>query len=129
MSKGTACGQRNAIGMQCIPQSTKVHGGLVYSFERKNSELSPWTWCKFHAFWEESNLKKVQRVQGHNQPANPSQAIKQHSILCKQHMEPRVMELYLTGEGSSHGSKRRATQQPPTDTFMHSLKQSMASTS
>eukprot|EP00983_Pelagomonas_calceolata_P000933 33348-Pelagomonas_calceolata.AAC.1 len=43
-------------------------------------------------------------------------------------MEPELMELDLTGKGSSHGSKCRATWQPLTDTFMPSLKQSMTFT-
>eukprot|EP00983_Pelagomonas_calceolata_P085872 1156645-Pelagomonas_calceolata.AAC.5 len=37
--------------------------------------------------------------------------------------EPEVVELDLTREGSSHGSKRRATQQPLTNTSMLLSKQ------
>eukprot|EP00983_Pelagomonas_calceolata_P058943 1145703-Pelagomonas_calceolata.AAC.2 len=38
-------------------------------------------------------------------------------------MEPEVVELDLTGEGTSHGSERRATQQPLKSTFMLLSKQ------
>eukprot|EP00983_Pelagomonas_calceolata_P023001 724207-Pelagomonas_calceolata.AAC.3 len=51
------------------------------------------------------------------------QAINQHYISCKRLMEPEMVGLYLTGKGYSHGSKRRATQQPLTNTFMPLSKQ------
>eukprot|EP00983_Pelagomonas_calceolata_P119265 1160585-Pelagomonas_calceolata.AAC.3 len=62
-------------------------------------------------------LSKVQGVQGTSPASQPSQAIEQHSISCKQHMDFKVMELDLVGEHLSHGKMCRATQQPLTDTF------------
>eukprot|EP00983_Pelagomonas_calceolata_P005580 182554-Pelagomonas_calceolata.AAC.1 len=47
---------------------------------------------------------EMQGVQEHHRPANPSQAIKQHNVSCKQPMKPDLVE--LTGEGSSHGSRQ-----------------------